>query len=409
MGSVVDALVAADPDRTVLVGRHGRFTAAGLAAEVDRATAALQRLGVAAGDRVAVCLPNDVDVVVTFLAAMRAGALWVGINRPLATPEKRYLLGDCGASVLLAEPATAASVRAEQAELPDLDHVVAVDPDAASDDWREALADAPRTPSAVEIDPLRPAAIAYTSGTTGFPKGAVHTQHNLLLPGAVSTQRGQYPDGGVLGVPLPLTLLNLIVLGPLVAYQAGLSLVAMDRIDAPGMAEWIAEEGITTFAAVPAMVHDLLTHPDVADEQLASLEGIGVGGADMPDPFRRMYAERFGRPVGTGYGLTEAPTAVTLEDPDEPPVPGTCGKALPQVAIHVLDDADEPCPPGEVGEVCVGPATDGPFADRWRPMLGYWDRPEATAEALRDGLLHTGDLGTLDEDGRLFIRDRRHD
>jgi acyl-CoA synthetase (AMP-forming)/AMP-acid ligase II len=225
----------------------------------------------------------------------------------------------------------------------------------------------------------------------------------------VSRRRNQYANGGVLGVPLPLTILNLIVLGPLVAFQNDLTVVAMDRIDAVGMAEWIQAERITTFSAVPAMVHDLLTHPDVGDEMLASLDGIGVGGADMPDAFRRMYADRFGRSVGTGYGLTEAPTAVTVEDPDEPPVPGTCGKSLPQVSVHILDESGGRCPPGEVGEVCVGPATEGPFADCYRPMLGYWNRPEATAESLRDGLLHTGDLGTLDDDGHLFIRDRKHD
>jgi acyl-CoA synthetase (AMP-forming)/AMP-acid ligase II len=406
---MVDELVTVAPARTALVGRHGRLTATELAASVDRAAAALQGLDVRPGDRIAVSLTNDIDVVVSFLAAMRIGAIWVGINRPLAAPEKAYLLGDCGASVLLAETEVAATVPADRSALPELRHVLTVDPGSGADDWRAALDGAAATPEPVAVDPLDPAAIAYTSGTTGFPKGAVHTQHNLLLPGAVTRQRGQYPDGGVLGVPLPLTILNLIVLGPLVAYQNGLSLVAMDRVDAVGMAEWIRDEAITTFAAVPAMVHDLLTHPDVDDAMLASLEGIGVGGADMPDAFRRLYADRFGRSVGTGYGLTEAPTAVTMEDPDEPPVPGTCGRALPQVRIHVLDDEGRELPPGEVGEVCVGPADDGPFVDCYRPMLGYWNRPEATVEALRGGLLHTGDLGTLDEDGNLFIRDRRHD
>lgn len=409
IAALVDRLAATTPDRTALVGRIARLTGAELLTEVDRAAAALQGLGVRPGDRVAASLPNDVDVVVSFLATMRTGAIWVGLNRSLATPEKAYLLGDCGVSVLLAEVDVAVSVRSLAGDLPDLHHVLTVDPDSPRDEWREAMAGARPAPEPITVDPLDPAAVAYTSGTTGFPKGAVHSQHNLLLPGAVSRQRGQYPDGGVLGVALPLTILNLIVLGPLMAFQNEMPLVAMDRIDAVGLAQWIGAERITTFAAVPAMVHDLLTSPEVDGALLASLDGIGVGGADMPDAFRRLYADRFGRPVGTGYGLTEAPTAVTLEDPDEPPIPGTCGKALPHVSIHVLDDHGGSCEPGTVGEVCVGPAVDGPFADCWRPMLGYWNRPEATAEALRDGLLHTGDLGTLDPDGHLFIKDRRQD
>ncbi len=259
----------------------------------------------------------------------------------------------------------------------------------------------------VDTAPRARAEIADASGTTGFPKGAVHSHHNMLLPGRVSALRGTHPDGGVMGVALPLTVLNLIVLGPCVTFQCNMSLVAMDRVDGLGMGEWIAAESITTFSAVPAMVHDLLTSPAVTDEMLASIQAIGVGGADMPDAFRRLYQERFGTRVGTGYGLTEAPTAVTVEDVSEPPVPDSCGKALPQCGVYILDEAGEPVAVGEAGEVCVGPATEGEFADVYRPMLGYWNRPEETAEALRDGLLHTGDIGSLDAAGNLTILDRK--
>jgi acyl-CoA synthetase (AMP-forming)/AMP-acid ligase II len=193
------------------------------------------------------------------------------------------------------------------------------------------------------------------------------------------------------------------------AYQCDMSLVAMDRVDGVGMGEWIAAEKITTFSAVPAMVHDLLTHEGVTDEMLASIDAIGVGGADMPDAFRRLYQERFGTRVGTGYGLTEAPTAVTVEDVSEPPVPDSCGRALPQCTIHILDESGDPVAAGEAGEVCVGPALEGEWADVYRPMLGYWNRPEASAEALRGGLLHTGDIGSLDADGNLRIHDRKND
>src|SRR5207247_8317461 len=142
---------------------------------------------------------------------------------------------------------------------------------------------------------------------------------------------------------------------------------------------WTARGKTTTFSAVPAMVPALLTRPAVSDEMLGSLDGIGVGGADMPEAFRELYQRRLGRRAGTGYGLTEAPTAVTLEDVDAPPVAGTCGRALPQVSISIVDEHDRPLPPGEVGEVCIGAATSGPFADVSPPMLGYWNRPAETA------------------------------
>jgi long-chain acyl-CoA synthetase len=409
VAGLLDAPLAAEPDRLALVGRHGRYTVAELDEAVNRAAGALAAFGVGPGDRVAMSLPNDVDVVIGYLAAMRLGAIWLGVNRPLAGPEKAYMLADAQVAVLLADPATADGLARHVDELADLRELVVVDHDAPSDRWREAVAESAPVRPTVEIDPLAPAAIAYTSGTTGFPKGAVHSHHNMLLPGRVSAVRGTHTPGGVLGVALPLTILNLVVLGPCVAFQCDMSLVAMDRIDGVGMAEWIAAEGITTFSAVPAMVHDLLTNPAVTDDMLESIEAIGVGGADMPDAFRRLYQERFGTRVGTGYGLTEAPTAVTVEDVTRPPVPDSCGAALPQCRIHILDEHDRPLPPDTPGEVCVGQATDGDFADDYRPMLGYWNRPEASAEALRGGLLHTGDIGSLDAEGNLRIHDRKND
>jgi long-chain acyl-CoA synthetase len=400
---LLDDLVSDHPDEEALVGRSGRYTAVELDRAADRAANAFRSLGVGNGDRVAASLPNDVDLVVAFLGAMRLGAIWVGINRPLAAAEKAYMLADCQAGVFVGDVEMSAQIEAVRGDLPDLlDNL-----DTAS--WNQLYQAAPAEPVDVRVDPLAPAAIAYTSGTTGFPKGAVHSQHNLLLPGAVNAHRNLLPGAGVLGIALPLTILNLMILGPLVAFQTGSKLVTMDRVDGLGMAEWIETEGITSFSAVPAMVHDLLTHSDVTDAMLSSLDAIGVGGADMPEAFRRLYYDRFGLPVGTGYGLTEAPTAVTVEDVTQPMVPNSCGRALPQCRIVIVDAEDRPLAPDEVGEVCVAPADSGDFADCYRPMLGYWNRPEATEEALRGGMLHTSDIGMIDADGNLFIKDRKHD
>lgn len=412
IATLLDPLLTDDPDRVVLVGRAGRRTVGELDERSNRAADALVALGVEPGTRVSASLPNDTAIVELFLGAMKIGAIWLGINRALAPPEKAYMLRDSGAQVFFGDPAMVEQVSSQRGDLAELRHVVTVAPGDAADELDAMLAAASTERDAIPIDPFGPAAIAYTSGTTGFPKGAVHSQHNLLLPGLAVAHRAAAagtPPSPVLGLPLPLTILNLMVLGPLVAYQNGQRLVAMDRVDAVGMAEWIAAEGITTFSAVPAMVHDLLTHPDVTDDMLRSIEAIGVGGADMPDAFRRLYERRFGRRVATGYGLTEAPTSVTGENVAEPPVPGTCGKALPQVRIHILDEHDNELGPDEVGEVCVGPATDGDLADVYRPMLGYWNRPKESAAALRGGLLHTGDVGCLDADGNLFIKDRKND
>ena len=130
----------------------------------------------------------------------------------------------------------------------------------------------------------------------------------------------------------------------------------------------------------------------------------------VPRPSERLYRERFGREVTIGYGLTEAPTAVTMTDPGRPRrSPESAGRALPHVRLVIVDERDEPAPAGTVGEICVAPAVDGPFAGVYTPMLGYWGQPDASADALRGGMLHTGDLGELDADGELYVRDRRND
>ncbi|HEU5301497.1 MAG TPA: AMP-binding protein [Acidimicrobiia bacterium] len=404
--AVLDAGLERHPAREALVGRHGRFTWAELDAEANRAAHALVALGVAPGDRVAMALPNDVDIVIGFLGCMRLGAVWLGCSLALAPPEKAYLLEDSGAAVVLATPAVAAELRDTTTTA---SRIVAVDREGDRDEWRARVAAADATSLGRSVDPHGPAAIAYTSGTTGRPKGAVHSQHNLLLPGAVARSRAQYRDGDRVGVVLPLTIVNLIALGPLLAWQVGATCVAIDRVDAPGLAGWIRDEQVTTISTVPTIMHDLMTHPGVEATDLASLRVPGVGGADCPDSFRDLYRRRFGAEVTVGYGLTEAPTAVTMTAPDAPAVPGSAGRALPHVRIAVLDEAGAEVAPGEVGEICIGPALDGPWAGVYTPMLGYWNRPAETAAALRGGLLHTGDLGLVDEDGEVYVKDRRHD
>ncbi len=373
-----------------------------------RAAAVLSEMGVGAGDRVAACLPNQSEIVVAFLGAMHLGAIWVGIPRVLSVPEKLYLLDDCDALVLLADQETHDAIQPERAKLRDLHEIVIAEPGASEWNLDVDREDDPLNRVEVEpVDPFAPAAIAYTSGTTGRPKGVVHSQHNLILPGAVAAAGA---DAGLRqGVCLPLTILNLQVLGPLLSFQTGGTCVLMDRLDPVGLAEWVREERIASFAAVPTILHDLLTSPDVAPDDLATLVRPGVGGADLPESFRALYRERFGAEVMIGYGLTEAPTTVARTDPDEPPVPGSCGSAMPHVDLAILDEDGRELPDGEVGEVGVRAASHGPWAGVWTPMLGYWNQPDATRAAVRGGVLRTGDLGRLDEDGHLFITDRKND
>lgn len=405
---ILEAPLRATPDAEALVGDAVRYTFDELDTAVARAAGAFASLGLEHGDRIAASLPNRPEIVVAFLAAQRIGALWLGIPRPLAAAEKAWILADAQAKVCLADEDAYGQLDPQRSDLQDLDHLVRVDgtPD---DPWAQHIAESVPWTGPLADDPRAPAAIAYTSGTTGRPKGAVHTQHNLMLPGTVSRFTGTLAPDARVGVMLPLTILNLIVLGPLASLQCGATCVTMDRADAPGLAACIARERITTFATVPTIIYDLLTNPAVDPKQLETLDRPGVGGADLPEALRDLYRERFGAEITIGYGLTEAPTSVTVTDPSAAPVPGEAGQALPQIEIHILDDDGRPVPAGESGEICVGPRRDGPWAGMYTPMLGYWNRPEETERALAGGVLHTGDVGRLDDEGHLFVLDRRND
>ena len=193
------------------------------------------------------------------------------------------------------------------------------------------------------------------------------------------------------------------VLTTLLVSQAGGCSIVMDRIDAEGVAEWIRAERITTWNGPPALLHSLATMDSIDPADLSSLDEVWTGGADCPEAIRAAFEARFGLPVLATYGLSEAPTVVAIDDRSGAGhVEGGSGRPLPHLRVRIRDGDGAELPAGETGEICVAPADE-----RYRLMLGYWERPEPTAEVLAGGELHTGDLGYLDPDGVLHVRDRK--
>ena len=389
---VLDRALATDPHREALVTRSARLTYEELDRAANRAARALRSLGVTPGDRVAASLPNESDVVVAFHGAMRLGAVWVGVNRALAPPEQRHLLADCTARLLL----TAADVGDVGVPVVDLTT------------WHGALDAADDAPwDGPDPDPFAPAGIAYISGTTGHPKGAVHSQHNLLVPGAVLVASRGYGPELRKGDCFPFTVLNMAVLTTLLVSQAGGTSVVMDRIDAEGVAAWIRDERVTTWNGPPALLHSLADDDRIPADALASLDEVWTGGADCPEPVRRMFEDKFGLPVLATYGLSEAPTVVAIDDRPHGrggPVDhrdGASGRVLEHLRVRVRDTSGVEVAAGTTGQICLAAADD-----RYRPMLGYWGNDAATRAALVDGELRTGDVGFLDDDGHLHVRDR---
>ncbi|WP_232236194.1 class I adenylate-forming enzyme family protein [Nocardia sp. BMG51109] len=382
---VLDAALAARPDAPAVEAASGAWSYAELDEQAERAAGALWSLGARPGDRVAACLPNDLDIVAAFHGAQRIGAVWAGIGEALSGSEQRHLADLIDPAVVLA----GARCRVESP--------ATVDPER----WASLLGAGSQAPH-VDHDIDAPAGIAFTSGTSGQPKAVVHSQRNLMLPGAaLVATRGWGPDLRK-GDSFPFTVLNMLVLSTLLTAQAGGCAVVMDRRDVDGVAEWIAAHRVTVWNGAPAQLYDLARQPHL---DLGSLREVWSGASDTPDSVRTAFAEAHGPVPRATYGLTEAPTVVSIDPPGRDWLSGGSGRLLPQYDVAAYDDDGHRLPPGEPGELRLAGTRTGPWAGLWTPLLGYWEggrvRPAPPAP------IPTGDIGTVDAEGNLSVLDRK--
>jgi len=400
LASVIDRTVVQSPDREALSDSRRRYTYGQLDRAVDQAAARFAALGVAPGERIACCLPNGCDIVIAFLATQRLGAIWVGLNAVLPPAEKARLIAHSGALLLLADEGVLDQLEQHRGDLPSLRRHLLIDP---AGEWlgEGPTADAFRRPA---IDPHAPAAINYTSGTTGQPKGVVHSQHTMLTPIAAATVEGIWGQGLRRGVVLPLTITNVMVLSPLLAflYSAPIACGVSAKIE--DLAPWGEAEGIEVMSAVPTMVYDLVG----VERAPSSLKMIMCGGAPLPPSLARAFHARYGFAPTNSYGLTEAPTMVTDTGRGAAPE-GSSGRPAPHIEVKVRDAEGRPAPAGEVGDICLEARTEGPWKDVYRPLLSYWDDAERTRDLAKRPWFVTGDVGRLDDEGWLFVTDRRSD
>ncbi len=375
------------PGAAAIVTRQGETSFEALDALADKACGALYGLGLRPGDRVAASLPNDLDILVCFHGAMRLGAIWVGVNRALAPPEKAYILTDSQSTIMLADQVVADEMTGRLTSDVRVTDTVS---------WRQAMDASAGRPPVPTPDPTDPAGIAYTSGTTGRPKGAVHSQAGLILPGRATVTRRGWDEDLRKGDSLPLTILNMMVLTTLLTAQAGGVAVVMDKGDVASIVEWIRRERVTVWNGPPAQLHTMVNDQSIQHEDLVSLTEVWVGGGDCPDRLRDAFEERFGIRVTRTYGLTEAPALVSLDDLTGERPEGASGRPLDHVSVSTLDD-----------ELVLSPVEQGPWAGAYRPMLGYWNKPAESESALANGLLHTGDLGSITPSGHLRVVGRK--
>jgi long-chain acyl-CoA synthetase len=345
--------------------------------------------GIRAGDRVLLVAPSVPEFVVAYLGIHAAGAIAVTPNIMSTAPELEYVVDDAGCALVLGwhESPPAASV-AEARRLPF--HRLGPGPE-ESWDGQPVAAPAPREPEDTAV-------ILYTSGTTGSPKGAQITEGNLRACAEAFEDVLELGAEDRFATALPLFHIfgQAVVLGS--ALSAGASVTLQARFDPVGLIDLLRRDRITMLAGVPTMYSAMVgVASGAGPEDFAGLRLAASGGASLPAEIIRRFEERYGCAILEGYGLTESTGAATFNGLHRPRKVGSVGIALPGSEVRIVGEDGEARPEGEVGEILV----KGPMV-----MKGYWNRPEATEETLRDGWLHSGDLGRQDADGDVRIVDR---
>ena len=413
IGDALDAAVAKHPDREALVDRAQgvRLSYRELGEQVDRLARALLAAGVEKGDRVGIWSPNTAEWVYVQFATAKVGAVLVNINPAYRTHELTYVLNQAGIRVLVTAESFKTSdyvamVEASRGECPGLEQVHVV----GRDSWTDLLARAEEvsperlTLAQRDLDPHEPINIQYTSGTTGFPKGATLSHHNILNNGYLVGELCRYTEADRICIPVPFYHCFGMVMGNLAAITHGACMV----IPAPGFdpaatLAAVSEERCTSLYGVPTMFIAEWSLPDLDGYDLTSVRTGIMAGSPCPASMMTKLIEAGIDEMTICYGMTETSPVSTqnrVDDTFEQKV-NTVGSVHPHLEIKVVDPVTgETVPRGTPGEFC----TKG-----YSVMLGYWEDPERTAEVLVDGWMHTGDIAVMDEEGFVQITGRIKD
>ena len=415
IGDDFDRTVAAHGDRDALVDRATgrRWTYTELADEVDTIALALLDLGVEKGDRVGIWAPNCAEWTFTQYATAKIGAILVNINPAYRVHELKYVLNQAGIGTLVAAPSFktsdyAAMIEEVRPDCPDLAHVLLI----GSQEW-SALQAVGRGGSRARLTEVQSTLsaddainIQYTSGTTGFPKGATLSHHNILNNGYFVGELCGYTEADRVCIPVPFYHCFGMVMGNLAATSHGACMVIpAPAFDPKATLAAVAEERVTSLYGVPTMFIAELADPTFDEYDLSSLRTGIMAGSPCPVEVMKQVIERMGMSeVTICYGMTETSpvsTQTRADDTVDRRV-STVGRVHPHLEVKVVDpETGQTVPRGEPGEFC----TRG-----YSVMLGYWDQPDKTAEAIDAARwMHTGDLAVMDDEGYLNITGRIKD
>jgi long-chain acyl-CoA synthetase len=365
---------------------------AALDAASARVAGLLRLRGIGVGARVGIMLPNVTQFAVAYYGVLRAGGVVVPMNPLLKAREVEFYLGDSGAALVFAwhEFAAAAEAGAKAAGA----EAVEVTPGA----FERLLGSTEANGDVIDVQGEDTTVILYTSGTTGKPKGAELTHANLGRNAEVAVDLLALDARSVVLGALPFFHAFGQTCAMNAAVAAGATLSLIPRFNANKALEIIARDRVTAFEGVPTMYAAMLHAPDSDTYDTSSLRVCISGGAAMPVEVMRGFEQHFGCTVLEGYGLSETSPMASFNHPDRERKAGSIGTPVKGVEMKLVDDNGSEVPPGESGEIVIR---------GHNVMKGYWRRPEATAEAIRDGWFFSGDIGRVDDDGYFYIVDRK--
>ncbi|WCN39333.1 long-chain-fatty-acid--CoA ligase [Aneurinibacillus uraniidurans] len=405
--TLIDNLVRSTtdyPGRVAYVYNGVETTYEELYEQVHHTASYLATAGIGSGDHVALLLSNSPEFVIAYYGILLSGAAVVPINPSYTAHELQFILHNSGARMAIAMSVLLPAFETMRPQLPELQTVVLAGVEETSAPWtvpfHKMIAYTNSRWKAPVIDGEDRAVILYTSGTTGTPKGAILTHRNMASNAdAISQYLGVYTkDTFVAVLPMFHVFCMTVCLNAPIAN--GAKILILPRFGPKQLIELIEERQATIFAGVPAMYNFIMQQQDLSPSALASLRICVSGGAAMPVALLHEFEKRFDKVISEGYGLSEAAPVTAFNPVEGVRKPGSVGVDIPGVTNKVVDAEGRELERGEVGELIVR----GPNV-----MVGYLNLPEDTAVALRDGWLYTGDMAYMDEDGYVFIVDRKKD
>jgi acyl-CoA synthetase (AMP-forming)/AMP-acid ligase II len=419
IASLIEQSCKENADKLCVVDGDHRLTYRDMEERADRLARAMVEMGVEPGDRVGIFLTNCFQYIEMFYAITKIGAIFVSLNFRLRGKETTYILNNAEAKILILGERYVNLMQSIQQDLSSITNFIVIgEAPPGMNNYEEVLASQPLDPCPVaSIAEDATFTIIYTSGTTGLPKGAMLTHANLIssfedaAAAAADAEEQQAMVRGTTLVNVPMYHIA-GVLAPLGTIR-GETIVILSQFD-PGMfLETIEREKVVTTYVVPTMLRAILDHPDFSKRDLGSLQNILYGAAPMPITLLRRALEMLPVNYTNTFGQTEGFGTITSLTPEDHRLEGDeeeikkkikrlsgVGKPIAGYEIRIVDEQDRHVPVGVVGEI---------VARGKRVMKGYWNNPEATKEAIRDGWLHTGDLVSMDEDGYLYMGGRTKD